>query len=289
MLAMLVSLALALCIPSGMALAEQSSSPELQRIESFMDEAEFEQALELVNGELKRPNLSAEMKGRLYELQGLLHLYLGEEAEAQDSFRSLLKVAPNYRLQKDESPKVKALFEEAREEMAAKISSKLRLRHPRPAPAVPGEPIRVEIELESPPEGITAKLFYRRDGERNYSSTRFMETDDPGRWAALVPALSLGSQSEDDVSGKALEYFIEVQGPAGSLLAIAGKRDAPLAVPFAAAGAPEGAAVSQGSPWYKKWWVWTIVGVVVAGAVTGGILYATSSQTGSVPVTVTLE
>ena len=163
---LLVSLALALCIPSGMALAEQSSSPELQRIESFMDEAEFEQALELVNGELKRPNLSAEMKGRLYELQGLLHLYLGEEAEAQDSFRSLLKVAPNYRLQKDESPKVKALFEEAREEMAAKISSKLRLRHPRPAPAVPGEPIRVEIELESPPEGITAKLFYRRDGER---------------------------------------------------------------------------------------------------------------------------
>ena len=285
----LAGLALILCTAPGTALAERVTSPEIQRIEEFMAEAEFEQALELVDGELKRPWLSSEMTGRLYELQGLLHLYLGEEDAAQDSFRSLLKVAPDYRLQDDVSPKVKALFEEAREEMAAKISSALRLRHPRPAPAVPGEPIRLEIELESAPKGIVAKLFYRRGSDRNYSSTVFMETEDPGRWAAIVPSMDFGAQEAEDEPAKALEYFIEVQGPAGTLLAIAGKRGAPLAVPFAGASGASGAAAVQGSPWYKKWWVWTIVGVVAAGAVAGGIIFATSSQTGTVPVTVTLE
>ena len=75
--------------------------------------------------------------------------------------------------------------------------------------------------------------------------------------------------------------------------AIAGKREAPLVVPMATAAelaAEEAAGAQIGeSAWYQKWWVWTIVGVVVAGAVTGGVIYALSDQTGTVPVTVTLR
>lgn len=36
---------------------------------------------------------------------------------------------------------------------------------------------------------------------------------------------------------------------------------------------------ADGEPWYEKWWVWTIAGVVVGGAVTGIVLGATGGDT----------
>lgn len=297
-----LGLALGLCsfLAMGTAMAADAqgriSSPEISRIEGLIAEAEFESALSIVNGALARPDNSSVMLGRLYELQGMLHLYLGDADAARQSFRLLLKASPQYRMQEDASPKVLTLFEEAREEMAAEISKQLRLAHPRPRPARPGVPIEIEIRLETPPQGVQAKLFYRRTAHAGFSSTRFVESDDSDRWVANVPDLELNQSPEEALPSGALEYFIEVQDPTGSLLAIAGKREAPLVVPLATAaelaaesatGASAEAAGS--SAWYQKWWVWTIVGVVVAGAVTGGVVYALSSQTGTVPITVTLQ
>jgi tetratricopeptide (TPR) repeat protein len=37
----------------------------------------------------------------------------------------------------------------------------------------------------------------------------------------------------------------------------------------------------KGSPWYGKWWVWTLAGVVVAGGVAAGVA-ATSSSSGGI-------
>lgn len=296
----LLGLAFGLCafLTIGTASAEASpigtSSPEISQIEALIAEAEFESALSLVNSALARPGNSSDMLGRLYELQGMLHLYLGDADAARQSFRLLLKASPQYRMQEDASPKVLTLFEEAREEMAAELSRQLKLAHPRPRPAQPGVPIEIEIQLETPPQGVQAKLFYRRAARAGFSSTRFVESDDSQRWVAHVPDLDLNLSAEDALPAGALEYFIEVQDPTGSLLAIAGKRDAPLIVPLAtaadlAAESAAGAAAGGDSAWYQKWWVWTIVGVAVAGAVTGGVVYALSSQTGTVPITVTLR
>ena len=277
--------------------AGKATSAELSRIEALVTEAEFETALELVNRELARPGLSSGMTGRLYELQGMLHLYLGDSEAAQHSFKLLLKASPQYRMQEDASPKMQALFEEAREQMAAEISSSLKLAHPRPRPAQPGVPIRLEIQLETPPQGVQAKLFYRRTAGSGFSSTLFVETDDRQKWVAHVPALDFDAgDREAPPAASALESFIEGQDPAGSLLAIAGRREAPLVVPFAGSEALEAATaaategeVAESSAWYQKWWVWTIVGVVVAGAVTGGVIYAVSNQAGIVFIIVTLE
>lgn len=54
----------------------------------------------------------------------------------------------------------------------------------------------------------------------------------------------------------------------------------PLATPPAAP--PPAAAVAPSEPVYKKWWVWTIVGVAAAGLVAGLVL-STSSRPASVP------
>ncbi len=295
----LLSIHLALCafLSQGVALARtadgRSVSAEMTRIEEMMAEAEFETALSMVNDALTRPGRTEAEKARLYELQGMLHLYLGDEDAARQSFRQLLTGSPQYRLRDDASPKVMTIFEEARDEMAAELSRQLKLSHPRPRSARPGVPILVELKLESAPEGVQAKLFYRRTAVSGFSSTLFVESEDKTRWVAHVPDLDLELNETERLPSGALEYFIEVQDPTGSLLAIAGKREAPLVVPMATAAelAAEEAAGAQihESAWYQKWWVWTIVGVVVAGAVTGGVIYALSDQTGTVPVTVTLR
>lgn len=285
----------------GTALADssqrQTASRQLARIETLIAEAEFETALRQVNSALAQPDNAPETVGRLYELQGMLHLYLGNTEAALDSFKRLLRASPQYRMHEDVSPKMQALFEEAREQMAQELSSQLKLAHPRPHPTQPGVPIKLEIRLEQAPDGVQAKLFYRRTASAGYSSTLFIESDDNQRWMAIVPTLSLEENVQDALPAGLLEYFIEVRDPAGSLLAIAGKREAPLIVPLAteanlaAATSDTDAALAPGesSAWYQKWWVWTIVGVVVAGAVTGTVIYALSNQSGTVPITVTLE
>ena len=295
----LLSIHLALCafLSQGVALAQSAYgrpvSTEMTRIEEMMAEAEFETALSMVNDALARPGRTEAERAQLYELQGMLHLYLGDEDAARQSFRQLLTGSPQYRLRDDASPKVMTIFEEARDEMAAELSRQLKLSHPRPRSARPGVPIQVELKLESAPEGVQAKLFYRRTAVSGFSSTLFVESEDKTRWVAHVPDLDLELNETERLPSGALEYFIEVQDPTGSLLAIAGKREAPLVVPMATAAelaAEEAAGAQIGeSAWYQKWWVWTIVGVVVAGAVTGGVIYALSDQTGTVPVTVTLR
>jgi hypothetical protein len=39
------------------------------------------------------------------------------------------------------------------------------------------------------------------------------------------------------------------------------------------------ASADTGEAWYEKWWVWTIAGVVVAGATAGIVLGATGGDT----------
>jgi len=43
------------------------------------------------------------------------------------------------------------------------------------------------------------------------------------------------------------------------------------------------AASAHAAPVYKKWWLWTVVGVVVAGAAVGGALAATVPKDASIP------
>lgn len=297
-MAVILSIACVLCalLAPSMAMAGAATGREIRRAESFMAEAEFEQALDLVNRQLnKGEKMSSKEKGRLYELQGMLNLYLGDEAAAAESFKLLLRAAPTYSIQEDASPKVKSMFAEAREQLAVEISASMKFRHPRPKPAQQGAPIAVSIQLENVPKGVQAKLFYRRGGS-GFSDVLFMEEpEDPQIWTATVPALDFSDARLLEASRIALEYYIEIYAPGGTLLAVAGKKDSPLSVALALPGAPEEAGndgedmMVAGSPWYKKWWVWTIVGVVVAGAVTGGVIYAMSEQTGTVPFTVTVE
>ena len=53
--------------------------------------------------------------------------------------------------------------------------------------------------------------------------------------------------------------------PAPAPMARGGFDEIPADFPMETGG---GTATAEHDPWYKKWWIWTIAGVVVAGAVT---------------------
>jgi hypothetical protein len=85
-----------------------------------------------------------------------------------------------------------------------------------------------------------------------------------GNWTADAAALANGTAhlqltlpSSDHAT--VLEYFLAGETARGNVAAQAGTQTAPLRIPV-------DADVPLGRPWYKKWWVWTLAGVAVAGA-----------------------
>jgi tetratricopeptide (TPR) repeat protein len=69
----------------------------------------------------------------------------------------------------------------------------------------------------------------------------------------------------------------EIRGPTGGVLPA---RDASGPTTTAPVGATE----EPSNPWYRRWYVWTVVGVLVAGAVVAGAVVGTRSSTVDVPV-----
>ena len=82
------------------------------------------------------------------------------------------------------------------------------------------------------------------------------------RYAALIPGFA--------VRGPALEYYVEVFDRQGNGPAYAGEPERPRRVPIVDRAAPPLAATA-GTPWYRRWWVWSAVATAVVGAVVTGV------------------
>jgi hypothetical protein len=83
-----------------------------------------------------------------------------------------------------------------------------------------------------------------------------------------VLPLSLSSDGAWDV-----EYYAEAFDGSGALACRAGEAAAPLGFRRDA-----GAAVAATPAWYQRWYVWTAVGVVAAGAAATGVYFGTRSN-----------
>lgn len=118
-----------------------------------------------------------------------------------------------------------------------------------------------------------ATAFVRKPGEPAFQPLPLEQTA-PGRFAKALP-LSLGHEGNWDV-----EYYVEAYEADGAVASRAGEAAALLRFKRTAPVAP---AIDAGPAWYTRWYVWTVVGVVVAGAAGTGIYYAVRPE----PVTIT--
>ena len=131
-----------------------------------------------------------------------------------------------------------------------------------PTNVAAGAPLRVDAVVHDDRSGVAAVTLVveGRDGE----PLRFaMTAGEQGRWHATVPA--------ELVSGSELALWIVATDRAGNGPASWGGPDAPRRVPIRAAAPPP----AEEESLLEAWWLWTLVGVGVAGLGVGIYFLAT--------------
>jgi tetratricopeptide (TPR) repeat protein len=259
-----LALAMVLSSPAGLWAASRTSLVDKAR--QLIEEAEFDQAIRVINDALVQPDNSDAMLVSLYELQGTAYLYLGQADKARSAFEKLLQAAPDHQLPKGTSSKISKLFEKVREDQKANKVRPVKLSHEKITAARAGERLDVMAQITDLPGNAKARLYYRRAGTEAYSSTTF-SAEGGGSFVAHVPAFELPTESGE----YALEYFVEIADSGGRRLAGVGDSLGPIVAHVTRSSAERGpepvAPAVTSESWYQKWWVWTIVGVVAAGAV----------------------
>lgn len=281
------ALALLLLLASPAALAAAPlRSPQLDEARQLVEEAEFESAIKILHDALSQPDNSDAMLAALYELQGTAYLYLGREEKAHQAFERLLQASPDHELPKGTSTKIRTLFEQVREDTRGRRVNPAKLAHEPLTRATQGERLDVRAEISDVPQGAKARLYYRRAGTEGYSSTSFAPEADG--WLARIPAFELPEESAD----YALEYYLEIGDAGGRRLAGVGDALGPLSVRVSSAAdapAAPAAAIAPSEAWYQKWWVWTIAGVVVAGAAAAVAVPLALDDGTTLPVTIKVQ
>jgi hypothetical protein len=215
-------------------------------------------------------SLTREEKLVTYRTLGLAYAAMGNNAEAGADFQHLLRIDPTASLDRGVAPKVRAVFEEAKAQVAtsSRAASSLPQLKPSIDPASPheGYPLTVHVEY---PGGIAHKmaLYFRSSNESTFARSTVDASGD-GRFAAVVPGLAVHAPS--------LDYHVVLLDDAGASVATAGSLGQPLEVTV----------TRLGKPVYKRGWFWgVVVGVAAAGAV-AAVLGVELSRSNSAPITV---
>jgi hypothetical protein len=181
-----------------------------------------------------------------------------------------LRLDPNASLDRSVAPKVRAVFEEAKAQVATSSRAASTLPQLKPAvdPAAPheGKPLTVHVDY---PGGIAHKmtLYFRSNNEATFARSTVDATGD-GRFAAVVPGPAVRAPS--------LDYHVVLLDDAGASVATAGSLGQPLQI----------AVTRLMKPVYKRGWFWgVVVGVAAAGAV-AAVLAVELTKTNTAPITV---
>jgi hypothetical protein len=225
------------------------------------DALEYPQSIDLLHRALAE-TLTRDEKIVTYRTLAFCHVALGDIDAARGDFANLLGVDPSFVLDRTISPRVRAVFESARAEVA---TSQGGVEPDRPAlpevrpilsPPKPQEGGAVDLAVVYPGGVATQmELFYRTRGQLRFS--RVAQAARGGRFVARVPGMQ--------VEPPALEYYFDLLDDSGVPVAGAGSLGRPLAIEVKA----------RPRAIYKRGWFWGVVGGVAAGAILAGVLAAT--------------
>jgi hypothetical protein len=251
-----------------------------------------------------------------YRIQGLGLASRGKRKQATLAFRKLLALDPDFRLTDDISPKLMPAFNKAL--TAAEKQKPIRLIHKVPEPPKSLAGLELAVKLTGNPMKMVKAVKIRfRLGSEDEEQMIF-EVSKPESFGMALPQ----HINTDQVS----YYFVAVSRH-GAELARAGSREQPYllttALPPAEPPKPVVVAVApvepeppapaeelpmwarkgkqpvwarkkepekvESTPWYKTWWFWTTVGVVVAAGATTGVVLGLQGEDGPYHYDITVE
>src|SRR4051812_10850785 len=248
-----------------------------QGIAAYND-LEYPRAIELLRKALQE-TLTRDEKIVTFQTLAFAHVALGKNDEAVRDFENLLRINGSFELDRTISPRVRAVFEEARGRVATQGGSDDRSRalaelHPQVTPHKIKEGQAVTIAA-SYPGGVASsvELFYRTRGQNVFAKLK-TPVGAGGEFSVTVPGMH--------VAGPTLEYYLVVLDENGASVALAGTLGQPLAADV------EG----RKRPVYVKGWFWGVmagVAVVGAGVATAVVLTTRSTISSSTPATISIQ
>lgn len=253
----------------------------LRLAQAFLRGGQLPDAASTADRLLREPDNGRELLAEAYVVRGRAAARLGDALGAEAQFRRALELRPSAELT-DAAPAESAAFEAARRTVAP---GGLRLVQAPGGEVPPGKPSEIALTVEGDSEKMVAtlELGYRRGDGGAFTTTRAPYapvgggalssgggggasptiTAGPRAAALVIPGAAL-------VAGTHVEYYVRALNAPGSVVAESGTPTLPfrlqVAAPALAAGGVAGA--PSHTPWFKRWWVWTIVGAVALG---GGV------------------
>jgi tetratricopeptide (TPR) repeat protein len=264
------------------------ANPHIAQAQQALDEGEFDKASAELQKALAQPDNADDALVEIYRLQGIVALYKGNRAEARRALEKLFQARPDYELPRGAPPKIRELFGEVQADVRAHRVNPATIDFSPLNSLVAGGPAGIHALVTDPPSGGRTRFYYRRTGSESFSSLE-LKGHGPDV-TGILPASELSAAD----APFSIEYYVEVDDAAGRRLAGRGDALTPLTVkvraPDAGTGEPVRApAVAEEPQWYERWYVWTAVGVVAAGAGAGTYYLLSRPRTGQLPITVTFQ
>ncbi len=195
---------------------------------------------------------------RLYEQLGIAHAYLDQKEQALEAFDMLLALDPGHALSYTLSPKVTFLFEQARKAAREHQPPMVDLSWPKDLQVI--DPVPVDVEVIADPKNFMkwGNLQARRKGTLEFKTTYF-KIPPKGQYHRI----ELPPTDPDAAEDKVLQIYLSVHDQSGNQVLMLGTERRPREIPLK---------YEEPKPWYNKWWIWAIVGSVVAAG-TGTAVY----------------
>ncbi len=257
--------------------------PAVDQGKHLYDDLEYKKAAKQFDKALKL-DLPKEDRAIALQYLGLCQATLNDLPGAAATFKQLLDLDPQFSLDRSSTPpKILDLFERVKSTMPRlqvplppPKTSELTLAHVAVPSSRPSHPIELKVTLTDP-DHLAKKVVvrYRKKGDTSFSELIAMGEN--GLLASQIPGMFVVSPE--------IEYYIAAVDEAGKALTTAGTEDQPLVIAVREDPKP------GNTPIYKRWWFWTIAGVVVIGTVaTIAAVVATrgggDSSTGTTNVTI---
>jgi len=266
-----VTIAVAVLLIGSTAVAAPTPRAQVRQIvERLVRQLYFKDAMKVCKAALGAGGFRRDELLPLLELQGIIAASQGRAGAAVEAFKKLLAVAPERRLRRGLAPRITRAFRRARAWLRRHPHGiRLALKAPRSTGARDAAPIDLEVSADPLGQVAGARLYARRRGSQVFHLTLGGRRAGRSYSFRLAPR-ALGSPS-------AIEYYVVALDARANELATVASASAPrsLAVERAGGIAPRPAtspptrgpaALAKPTPWYKSWWFWSAVGVVLLGA-----------------------
>jgi len=251
----------------GCAGSARASEPTLEEAVREFEALDYARAIQTAQQVIARGrNGPAELR-RLYELLGSASAIVGHDAGTREFFQRLIALHPDYALPKHSSPKIAGPFARVRAGWGRRPG--LTISHVAPREARCDQPLALRMTI------VADELRLVRTARVVYSLPGGLEER-----RELVPrgdtvVLDITPPSGGAAPGT-LRYRLELLDKHGNVLTAAGTSTAPLTLHLPATDAPR--PMVRGTPWYRRWWVWTIAGVIVGGATAAAVIASRKSS-----------